>query len=271
VAIELAPPDRRILKTGHLALVVCQVRFDATDALEDRQLARQFFDRLGGQTGHYPKLSQIRTQRVAFNVPVTPGETTSSEEQRGWRFSAADDTWHVTLLSDSLALETTSYQSWDEFSPRLEQALTVLGELVEPAVEERLGLRFVNILSLNDVRNAADWEEYIAPEFLGPILHPMLGAGIKNAEHRILLILDEQLQCLVRYGLAPDAGSSSGAAKYLIDLDTFREIAAPFDSSEVHKISVVMNDRNVSLFQQIVTAGLLDRLRESDTDIVEEN
>jgi uncharacterized protein (TIGR04255 family) len=270
VAIELAPPDRRVLKTGHLALVVCQVRFDATDALADRRIARQFFDRLGGLNGHYPKLSQIRTQRVAFNVPATPGEATSSEEQRGWRFSAADDTWHVTLLSDSLALETTGYRSWDEFSPRLEQALTALGELVEPAVEERLGLRFVNVLSLNDVKSAADWDSYIAPEFLGPILHPTLGVGIKSAEHRILLSLDDQLQCLVRYGLAPDAGSS-GSVGYLVDLDTFRELAAPFDSSEVHKTSVVMNDRNVSLFQQIVTTGLLDRLRETDTATVAEN
>ncbi len=243
MAVELPAPDRTILKNNPLQLVVCQVRFDEADVLNDRKTARRFFGKLGGVDGPFPKFTQILTQRVTINPQAGPGETPTTEQQRGWQFNNAAGDCHITLLPDSLALETTAYPGWDEFAPPLQRALDVLAEEADPAIEQRLGLRFVNLIILDEVHSGADWDGYIAADLLAPDHHPVLGRGIAAAQHRVIL----------RVG-------------YLLDLDVFRERSAPFAAADVFKASELMNDRAVSLFQQVVTPRLLAILRgEEDT------
>lgn len=258
--VDLPAPDRTILENAPLQLVVCQVRFDEGEALNDRKTARRFFDKLGGVDGPFPKLSQIQTQRVTIDAQALAGETPKTEQERGWRFSNPEGDRHVTLLPGSLALETTAYRSWDEFAPHLDRALSVLADEVDPAIEQRLGLRFVNLIVLADVHDAAGWEGYIAADLLAPGGHPMLGPGVVAAQHRVVLDLGDELRCLLNYGLAPDT-NGSGRVGYLLDLDLFRERSAPFSPADVFKASELMNDRAVSLFQQLTTPELRARLR----------
>jgi len=260
VPVELPAPDRRILKNNPLQQVVCQVRFDEADALSDRKTARRFFDKLGGVDGPFPKFAQILAQRVIINPQAGPGETPTTEQQRGWRFSNAAGDCHITLLPDSLALETTSYPGWDEFAPHLQLALDVLAEEADPAIEQRLGLRFVNLIIHDKVRSGPDWNGYIVADLLAPAQHLRLGSGIVATQHRVVLDLGEDLRCILSYGLAPDA-NGTGRPGYILDLDVFRELSAPFSAADVFKASVLMNDRAVSLFQQMITPKLLDFLR----------
>jgi uncharacterized protein (TIGR04255 family) len=258
--VELPAPDRTILENAPLALVVCQVRFDEAEALNDRKTARRFFDKLGGVDGSFPKLSQIHTQRVTINPQALPGESPMTEQERGWRFSNPEGDRHVTLLPGSLALETTAYRSWDAFAPTLERALSVLADEVDPAIEQRLGLRYVNLIVLDEVHDAAGWECHVVPDLLAPGGHPVLGPGVVAAQHRVVIDLGDELRCLLNYGLAPDA-NGSGQVGYLLDLDVFRERSAPFSAADVFKASELMNDRAVSLFQQLTTPELRARLR----------
>jgi len=264
VPVELPAPDRTILEKAPLQLVVCQVRFDEAEALNDRKTARRFFDKLGGVDGLFPKFSQIQTQRVTINPQALPGETPMTEQQRGWRFSNPEGDRHLALLPGSLTLETTAYRSWDEFAPQLERALNVLTDEVDPAIEQRLGLRFVNLIVLDEVHDAAGWEGYIADDLLAPGGHPVLGPGVVAAQHRVVLDLGDELHCLLNYGLAPDA-NGSGRVGYLLDLDVFRERSAPFAAADVFKASELMNDRAVSLFQQLTTPELRALLRGEGT------
>jgi uncharacterized protein (TIGR04255 family) len=260
VPVELSSPDRTILGNAPLQLVVCQVRFDEAETLNDRKTARRFFGELGGVDGPFPKFSQIQTQRVTINPNALPGETPLAEQQGGWRFSSPEGDRHLALLPGSLALETTAYRSWDEFAPHLERALKVLADEVDPAIEQRLGLRFVNLIVLDEVHEPTGWVDLIAADLLAPGGHPVLGPGVVAAQHRVVLDLGDELHCLLNYGLVPDA-NGSGRVGYLVDLDVFRERSAPFSAADVFKASQVMNDRAVSLFQQVATAKLLARLR----------
>jgi uncharacterized protein (TIGR04255 family) len=263
VPVELPSPDRTILEKAPLQLVVCQVRFDEAEALNNRKTARRFFDKLGGVDGPFPKFSQIQTQRVTVNPQALPGETPLTEQQRGWRFSNPEGDRHLALLPGSLALETTAYRSWDEFAPYLERALNVLADEVDPAIEQRLGLRFVNLIVLDEVHEPSGWMDYIAADLVAPGGHPVLGPGLVAAQHRVVLDLGDGLHCLLNYGLAPDA-NGSGRVGYLLDLDVFRERSAPFSAADVFKASQLMNDRAVSLFQQVATPELLALLRREE-------
>jgi uncharacterized protein (TIGR04255 family) len=260
VPVELPAPDRTILKNNPLQLVVCQVRFDEADVLLDRKTARRFFDKLGGVDGPFPKFTQILAQRVIVNPQAGPGETPTTEQQRGWRFSNAEGDCHITLLPDSLALETTAFPGWDEFAPHLQHALDVLAEEADPAIEQRLGLRFVNLIVLDEVRSGPDWDGYIVADLLAPGHHPVLGLGVVATQHRVVLDLGDELRCILNYGLAPDA-NGSGRVGYLLDLDVFRERSAPFSAADVFKASELMNERAVSLFQQVAMPKLLEVLR----------
>jgi uncharacterized protein (TIGR04255 family) len=265
VPVELPAPDRRILKNNPLQQVVCQVRFDEADVLNDRKIARHFFDKLGGVDGPFPKFTQILAQRVIVNPQAGPGETPTTEQQRGWRFSNADGDGHITLLPDSLALETTSFPGWDQFAPHLQRALDVLADEADPAIEQRLGLRFVNLVIHDEVRSGPDWDGYIVADLLAPAYNSVLGPGVVATTHRVVLYLGDDLRCILNYGLAPDA-NGTGRPGYVLDLDVFRELSAPFSAADVFKASELMNDRAVSLFQQMVTPKLLDVLRgEEDT------
>jgi uncharacterized protein (TIGR04255 family) len=260
VPVELPAPDRTILKNNPLQLVVCQVRFDEADVLNDRKTARRFFDKLGGVDGPFPKFTQILAQRVIINPQAGPGETPTTEQQRGWRFSNADGDCHITLLPDSLALETTAFPGWDQFTPHLQRALDVLAEQADPAIEQRLGLRFVNLILLDEIRSGRDWDGYIVADLLAPGQHPVLGSGVVATQHRVVLDLGDELRCILNYGLAPDA-NGTGRLGYILDLDVFRELSAPFSAADVFKASELMNDQAVSLFHQVVTPKLLDFLR----------
>lgn len=262
--VELPAPDRRILKNNPLQLVVCQVRFDEADVLNDRKIARRFFDKLGGVDGPFPKFTQIVAQRVIVNPQAGPGETPTTEQQRGWRFSNGDGDRHITLLPNSLALETTSFPGWDQFAPHMQRSLDVLGDEADPAIEQRLGLRFVNLIIHDEVRSEADWDGYIVSDLLAPAQHPRLGSGIVATQHRVILDLGDELRCILNYGLAPDA-NGTGRPGYILDLDVFRELSAPFSAADVFKASELMNDRAVSLFQQVVTPNLLEFLRGKET------
>lgn len=258
--VELPPADRTVLKKAPLSLVVCQVRFDEVEGLADRKAARRFFTRLGGTDGFFPKFTQVHLQQVTINARPLPGESPSTDQQRGWRFTSLDEKWHISLLRDSLSVETGAYRSWDEFGPRLDQALAVLVDEVDPAIEQRLGLRFVNVITLDEVLKAEDWKGYVVDDLLAPGLHPILGEGISAAQHRVVLDLMDEIRCILNYGLVPDV-NGSGRLAFLLDLDVFRERSAPFSSTEVFKAAELMNERAVSLFQQVTTPELLDRLR----------
>jgi uncharacterized protein (TIGR04255 family) len=265
VPVELPAPDRTILENNPLQLVVCQVRFDEADVLNDRKIARRFFVKLGGVDGPFPRFTQILAQRVIISPQAGPGETPTTEQQRGWRFSNAAGDRHITLLPDSLALETTSFPGWDQFAPDLQRALDVLAEEADPAIEQRLGLRFVNLIIHDEIHSGADWDGYIVDDALAPGHHPVLGPGVVATQHRVVLDLGDELRCILNYGLAPDA-NGTGRVGYMLDLDVFRELSAPFSAADVFKASELMNDRAVSLFQQMVTPKLLDFLRgEEDT------
>jgi uncharacterized protein (TIGR04255 family) len=83
-------------------------------------------------------------------------------------------------------------------------------------------------------------------------------------QHRVILDLGDELRCILNYGLAPDA-NGTGRPGYILDLGVFRELSAPFSAADVFKASELMNDRAVSLFQQVVTPNLLEFLRGKET------
>ena len=263
MSLSLPAPDKRQLARSPLALVVCQVQFEELAAATDARLAVRFSQALGGRTGPYPRLEPVSIQTI--NVVGGPaGMQSTAQPRQGWRLQSSDGYWTVVLMPDHVALETSRYTTWsDDFQKRIADVLDATGRLIEPAIEQRLGLRYVNRVTEPAVKAPAEWRDYVASSFLGPVLDETLGGAVQAAQQQLDLSLDDSVSCNVRHGFFSDP-ARRGAPTYLIDIDVYRATGQPFDLPGIKQTLATFNERVLQVFQVVVTPQLVEFLRTAD-------
>lgn len=262
MGLNLPDPDTARLPRSPLELVICQVRFAQQAGAADANLALAFHERLGGSSGSYPQLAGIEGQELV--VSGGPGGLQQAENRAsaGWRFSSEAGDWVVSLMPDHVSLETTSYTTWkDDFQPRLREVIETAAATLEPVIEQRLGLRYVDRIEELKLSSIAEWRAYIAPELLGPIMHPSLGPEITAIGQQFQLRVDEQLRAAVRHG--PVSDGESGNVDYLLDYDVFRQGGRPFDVAGLIGATDQLNLCAHQLFRASVTDDLFEFLGKS--------
>jgi len=257
MSLELPEADRTHLQASPLELVVCQVRFEETLGVADGRIALAIHDDLGGKAGLFQRIEPAKSTQVeilAGSAPVI---------RSGWRFTSEDQSWIATVMPDAASLETLAYGTWKDFSGPLVQLMQSVQKHVAPALEQRLGLRYVNRLTRPEVEEARGWQGHVAPELLGPILHPLLGPSVLSSQQQIELDVGEGVRCLLRHGALSDPGRA-GLYSYVIDIDVFRQGAEPFDSEGIEQAAHGFNDLALRIFHQTVTRELIAMLREPE-------
>lgn len=257
--ISLPVPDRRPLAAPELPLVVCQVRIDEQEGLKDGTVGRSIYEALGGAEGEFPKLTQLRASRVTITpAAALPAEQVVNTAERGWRFtSEAPGAWMASVLPDSLALETNQFPGWDDMRVRFRMLLEAVEQVAGPTIEERLGLRFVNLFTFNAGATLEGWAKYVTPEALGLGMHRVLGPGVMLTQQQAVVEIEQNIHCAIRIG---PIRQESGRIGFLIDLDAYREVSVPFDVETIIKTADKLNEAGVSVFHQLVTEELLDKL-----------
>jgi uncharacterized protein (TIGR04255 family) len=258
LTILLDEPDRTRLPRSPLELVVCQIRFESRALVSDAATATAFQRALGGTDGPFPEIGEAATGEVNFAVaPGSPGAVTETQ-RKGWRFSSGQ-TLAAVLMPDHVTLETTDYSTWEEFFPLLERVVDAAAEVVSPAIEQRIGLRYVDRIQELNLRSPEEWRPYIRSELLGPILHEGLGSAIRQAHQSLLLDLGEGTNCGLRHGPVEDPNRDS--VDYVLDFDVFRQSGRPFDTNAIKETASRFNTLALKLFQATITEELLDYLR----------
>jgi uncharacterized protein (TIGR04255 family) len=261
VALLLPPPDKEPLARSPLELVVCQIRFDTNLAVSDGHVALAFHEQLGGRSGSYPKISQVAAQELNLALGAGVPPIGQARSLSGWRFAAEDDRWLVSLMPDFVSLETSAYTTWeDDFQTRLETIVDALAEVIKPALEQRLGLRYVDRLDEPAVEFAQEWQPYIAPELLGLLRHERLGEAVVAARQSLVLRLAEDVNCGLTHGFAADP-NQGGKLSYVLDFDIFRDQARAFDAAQAKEAATKFNEYALQLFQLAVTPAFLEQAR----------
>lgn len=248
MALDLPAPDKQRLQRAPLDLVVCQVRYERNLAVGDSKTARAIHDALGGRDGEFPLVDQIQVQNL--KVTMGPGVAPSSSEESGWRFSDRDKTWHVTVMADHMSLETTTYETWEgSYRDRLEKAIKAVSAHLDPAFEQRLGLRYIDRITDDRIKEPGDWEKCIEPALLGVPRHEGLGSSVLTAQQLLVLELGEQARCGLRHGftMGPEEPPT-----YLLDFDIYREESRPFEVSAIMETADQFNEYALQLFQASV-------------------
>ena len=170
------------------------------------------------------------------------------------------------MMPGYVTLETSAYTTWDEdFRPRLVNLIEATSAHVKPDTEQRLGLRYLDRIIEPSVNNPQDWNGYIAPEFLGAVLHERIGPGVTAAEQQIVLEVDDDTKCGLRHGFFADPERDL-ALTYVLDFDLYREGVRVFDRDEILSAADQFNTFALQLFQEATTPKLRLLLKEPKDD-----
>ena len=152
-------------------------------------------------------------------------------------FTEPTGTWHVSVTETSVALESATYDTRDDFCQRARELLTAAASVALPPVVDRVGLRYVDRLQGEALARLGD---YINPALR--VLHGMVGAGLE-VEHSVsdtLIRLADDARLRVRSGLLPPGGSFDPAVppvaepSWVLDLDVFTVRGGfPFESERL--------------------------------------
>lgn len=252
MTLDLPTPDKTRLAAAPLDVVVCQLRYDNNLAVSETRVARALHDGLGGRRGRYPRVEQVQTQSVSVGLVEGAPQAISASPASGWRFSSADGTWIVSVLAEHVSVETTAYQTWADFRERLAEVLRLVAEHLDPAFEQRLGLRYIDRLVDKSVATPSDWSRIVVGELLGPVLHAGLGPAVRASQQHLLLDLDEAgaVQCTVRHGLSNLPGDEPS---YTLDYDVHRDGTRSFDIEDTLDAADAFNEYALQLFQASIT------------------
>ncbi|WP_406730399.1 TIGR04255 family protein [Streptomyces sp. NBC_01794] len=259
--LTLPSVDPRPLRSPPLAVVVFQVRFEQNLRISDGTTGLMVHERLGGRTGRYPRIEpqQVITSQFEINPAAGAQSPPTSVPMRGWRMRSEDSGWVVTLMPDTASLETTSYTTWrKDFQGRILELLTALAEHVNPQIEERVGLRYVNKVIKPGAVGLSDFRDVIAPGLLGPAGDTFWADGIQNAQQLIEVTVENEIEAKIRHGgLRDNRGKLEG---YLLDNDFYRAEPQSFDVSRITSLADRLNNAAAAIFQQSLHSDFLETL-----------
>lgn len=81
-----------------------------------------------------------------------------------WEFQSRDQTRSVVITQDFITAQTTAYNVYKDFEEFFSNPLQVVGEIVEPSLVQRLGLRYVDLIRPGP---ESDIEDFLKPGLQG--------------------------------------------------------------------------------------------------------
>jgi uncharacterized protein (TIGR04255 family) len=201
-----------------LTQVICQVRYPLILRIATEQPVA-FQERVRAA---FPQMDIEQIFEVDGS-PLSTEPPTTKSQPRTYRFCTADDASALTLAADSVALTTNAYRHWADFAAQLQLALDALVEVYRPAYAQRVGLRYINRLTLENtgLPNASDLLDVVRPPLTALLREPCWGEPPTMA-CQLLLGTGAHEKLVLRSGY-----EASARPALTLDLDHFVEGQVP--------------------------------------------
>jgi len=251
------PPEEVPLPGAPLVRVIGQVRFPPVLSLGEREFIAPFQEAIRAA---YPVLRPEQTQGIVLGPQgVAPGPM-----QIAWRFSDVDGGWRVSVTPEFVAIETTSYTSRGDFLKRLRFVLDAFAEHVEPALVQRLGVRYIDRVSGDAL---ADIGKLVRQEVLGIVATPFSEHALHSLTETVFALPGTKEQLLARWGKVPAGATVDPNAiepmidepSWVLDVDMFSNEEHPFVPEEIVNTARRFTERLYSVFRWAVTDDFLRR------------
>ncbi|MDN4643917.1 TIGR04255 family protein [Arthrobacter sp. PsM3] len=254
--VELPEPSTETLGASPLELVVFQGRHEGRPAVSDPAIAL----RIQNDIRHdYPTLEQASAAEMVVEAGPSGFQTSGGEVRPGWRLRSKDHQWTVILMPDFFALESTGYTTWTEFNSRLEDLVEVIHSAYQPALIQRIGLRYIDRIVYRQASKPGHWVDLLEPSLLGLAANPDLMESVIGAQTFSHLDLGDA-QVVLRSSCTPDPAAANGYATVL-DTDCFDGRARAFDVLDIKQTAQKLHRRALQVFQAVVKPELLESLK----------
>ncbi len=223
--MPLNPPEYgRVVVFGNspLKTVLCQLRFPPILSMARQEFVAEFQE---GLRDRYPLVGQMHETAIAVGGvgAASPPQVTSS-----WQFTDTDETWTVTLSVDALALETTAYANFADFSQRFNDLVGHTINRFSPTRQNRIGLRYINEIVHPDAGTPAAWQPFLRAELLGVVGGEVVGEDVIQSMEQIRVQQPDGIFVL-RHGFVKRS-STPPEGVYILDFDYFDEQPQPLDA-----------------------------------------
>ena len=158
-APEIPLPDAPLVR------VLAQIRYSPIASLTRMAFIAPFQEALRDR---YPTMDEQRGVQLVFG----PEGVTQSAGDRQWRLNSDDKQWNVVLAPSFVSLETTRYDSRNDFVARITEIAAALRSVVGEVSIERLGVRYTD-------RLIGDRATVLLPQL---VRHEVLGLSIANLD-----------------------------------------------------------------------------------------
>lgn len=206
--------------------VICQLRFPPILTINTTEPA-DFQEAIRAEFPQYARRQDAAPPRITG----LGGPNPKVEQQPpviNHHFLSADSRWKLNVTRDFIALSTLTYPGWEHFARQLDKPLAAFIRLYKPAYFQRVGLRYVNLISrarlgLED----RSWTELIAPAYTGPMREEdALEDRFLSCGSDLIVKLDSSCQAKIHAGIGKIKNNAPGApqdpeVKFVFDMDLF--------------------------------------------------
>ena len=151
-----------------MRLAVCELRFPTLLELET-----------GSPTAFQKAVRhEYPIYERATDIALNPGTVTGSTAHR---FRSKSGKWTVSFRQSTLSLETTAYNSFDEFEKRLHFVVSAAAKTMDTDFYTRVGLRYVNAIEVSQ-DGLAGW---VNDDLVGPLVQGVYGSVDLKASQEV--------------------------------------------------------------------------------------
>jgi len=247
----LPEPRRATLKGAPLEQVIWQVRHEESAKASDVTQVLKVRDLLEHQ---YPVIERAEVSEIVLNGAAMAAGVA------GWRLATDDGSWSLLISPSFFVLECARYTTWTEFRSRADGLLQAIGAVFNPALMQRIGLRYVDRLSREASSMPAQWNEQLHPAVLGFASNDAIGDNVVVVQTTNHMKFGNHF-AIVRTSCAPDTSTDSGYSMVL-DTDCSDAKARAFAIDDIARTTEDLHELNLRLFQLTLSSSYLDELTE---------
>ena len=211
--------QRCIYDTNPLAEVICQLRFPEILSIQ----------------ANIPADFQDAIRQVFPKYTVRKEQLPNQNPTNNYQFSTADGLWRVNLTSKFISLACSKYICWEDFAKMLDKPLAAFIQIYKPAYFERVGLRYVNFISRQQLNlEGVPFKDLMEPCYLGILAEEDVAEA---ATARCSVDVETALRggCRVKIHAGPGKVNRNGKVdpevKFVFDQDLFMPGNIPVNMS----------------------------------------
>lgn len=213
--------ERVQYKNPQLLEVICQLRFPtilsitAKEPVDFQELIRKKFP-------SYQKNVMKQPPKVSKGPSGVKVE--EQPDEISYRFVSADAQWKVALGNCAISLSTHAYRTWEDFAGKLDEILAQFIKVYDPAFFERIGLRYINAVSRNNLQLDVPFSDLIQPAYLGLMAEDDIheGAFMSYSQNvQTKLPGGCQLKLQTATGMIKGPNIDDKEPKFILDIDVF--------------------------------------------------